>query len=86
MARARVADFERNLDETPGGFADELLISAHAKHRCASASSRPKKSIIHFHLVNLAWIHSFQRKELDLFGGVFRISCETLWGSVISQD
>src|SRR5271165_2551882 len=25
MARARVADFERDLDETPGGFADEFL-------------------------------------------------------------
>jgi hypothetical protein len=25
MARARVADFERDLDEAPGGFADELL-------------------------------------------------------------
>ena len=25
MARTRVADFERDLDEAPGGFADELL-------------------------------------------------------------
>jgi hypothetical protein len=25
MARARVANFERDLDETPGGFADKLL-------------------------------------------------------------
>jgi hypothetical protein len=25
MARTRVADFERDLNEAPGGFADELL-------------------------------------------------------------
>src|SRR5271166_4034829 len=33
MARARVADFERDLDEAPGGFADELLCTDYALSR-----------------------------------------------------
>jgi hypothetical protein len=30
MARARVADFERDFDEAAGGFADQLLSLQHA--------------------------------------------------------
>jgi hypothetical protein len=61
MARTRVADFERNLDETSGGFADRK----HLRARKAEVRKRfvASEKVDHFHLVSLAWIDSFQRRE-----------------------
>jgi hypothetical protein len=58
MARTRVADFERDLNEAPGGFADELLCTDDTLSRNELQRRRPRCVVDKF-LPDRRLVHRF---------------------------
>ena len=67
MARARVTDFERDLDQAPGGFADELLCTDDTLSRNELQRRHPRCVLEHTGKVEGTQVHQFGQ---SLYGNV----------------